>query len=99
MYHPVQREQLAFKFLNSKVKKRRGWEEEGKSLAIPYKILNGEMSSNYKLLFSSYELSEPMLWEGMKGEILMNFSVQDQSNQVFLQSASITDETVRTHAR
>lgn len=36
-----------------------------------------------------------MLWEGTKGEILMNLPVQDQSNQVLLQSASITDETAR----
>lgn len=47
---------------------------------------------------SSYELSEPLLWEGTKGEILMNLPVQDESNQLLLQSAGVTDETVRTQA-
>lgn len=67
-------------------------------MVIPYKTLNREMSSNYKLMSSSYELSEPLLWEGTKGEILMNLPVQDESNQLLLQSAGVTDETVRTQA-
>lgn len=50
------------------------------------------------IMFSRYELSEPFLWEGMKGKILMNLPIQGQGNQALLQSVRVTDGTVRTHA-
>lgn len=74
------------------MRERKGWRKEGKGLAILYKILNGEMSSNSKLRFSSYELSNPMRWKGRKEGTRMNLPVQDGSNQLLLPSAGIRDD-------
>lgn len=66
MYHPVQTEHLAIKLLNSKVKERKGWRKEGKELAILYKILNREMSSNYKHVFKLWAVRAHAM-EGNRG--------------------------------